>query len=395
MGYLKKLGKGRYRIVYDLRPENGKRRQKTETLKVKNDKEAQAILARREESVQNGEFVYDDDVNVSMLFAKFMEKKKNRLSPHSFQRYEVLFRVYLCPAFGAKKVKELRQLDLIEAYAHWSSEGREGRKISGRTVLHAHNLLRGVLNWAVRLELVKRNVAALVDRDDLPKAEKPESRALTEAELQRVLEEARSPSRRARERGTLGSQPWFYPAVFFASHTGARCGEVLALRWSDLDLGTRSVTIRRSLCKTRYGMVFKEPKNGKARTITLPDGLVSVLEAHRARQAQEKRALGNAYKDGDLVFCHCDGEPITPNSFGATFYELVKRTGVTRVRLHDLRDTHASLLAKHGVPLEVISQRLGHSNIAITAERYLYIYRERDADAARAFERLMRAEAVC
>lgn len=89
-----------------------------------------------------------------------------------------------------------------------------------------------------------------------------------------------------------------------------------------------------------------------------------------------------------MVFAAPDGSPIAPWTFTASFRYLVKRAKVTYIRLHDLRDTHASLLGKHGVPLEVVSKRLGHKNISITAERYLHAYRERDAKAAAVFERI-------
>jgi integrase len=99
-------------------------------------------------------------------------------------------------------------------------------------------------------------------------------------------------------------------------------------------------------------------------------------------------ALDDAYHNGGLVFAMADGQPVSPWTFTASFRYLVKRAQVPYIRLHDLRDTHASLLAKHGVPLEVVSKRLGHSAIGITADRYLHIYRSRDAQAAEVFELL-------
>jgi integrase len=100
--------------------------------------------------------------------------------------------------------------------------------------------------------------------------------------------------------------------------------------------------------------------------------------------------MGTAYQDGDLVFSRADGTPIRPWNFGASFPDLIKRAGVSKVRLHDLRHTHASLMAMAGQPLDVISKRLGHSNIAITAERYLSVYTSRDEAASEAFATLLR-----
>jgi integrase len=171
-------------------------------------------------------------------------------------------------------------------------------------------------------------------------------------------------------------------------YTGARRGEILGLRWSDL--GENSVTIRRSLARTNsLGLFLKEPKNGKARTIALPTALVTILEQQRKEQQRERDVLGAGYKDDDLVFARPDGSLVNPRTFGTRVIELAQRARVKPITLHCLRDTHASLLAKKGVPLEVVSKRLGHADIRITAERYLHVYQERDAQAASMLDTLV------
>jgi integrase len=134
---------------------------------------------------------------------------------------------------------------------------------------------------------------------------------------------------------------------------------------------------------------LKAPKNDKSRTISIEETLCSILRTHRAAQAAERLVMGEAYQDGDYVFAHADGSLVDPWNFGSACRDLIVRAGVTRITLHGLRDTHASLCAKAGVPIEVISQRLGHASIGITVERYLHVYKDRDADAASAFERLV------
>ncbi|HVM95521.1 MAG TPA: site-specific integrase [Candidatus Acidoferrales bacterium] len=197
----------------------------------------------------------------------------------------------------------------------------------------------------------------------------------------------RHPSERAKRSGGPSAEPWFYPAVAFAIYTGARRGEVLGLRWADLYLESNTVTIRRSLTRTHTrGLFFKEPKNGKARTITTPRTLATILKQHRTAQDNERQTLGVGYKDDDLVFARPNGSLVDPTNFGNRVIELAVRAKVPPITAHCLRDTHASLLAKKGVPLEVVSKRLGHADIRITAERYLHIYRESDAAAARALD---------
>jgi integrase len=173
--------------------------------------------------------------------------------------------------------------------------------------------------------------------------------------------------------------------VFFAAYTGCRRGKVLALRWQDVNFDDSTVTISRSLTER---LEFKTPKNDKSKTLTMPQALVAALKTHRAGQAKGRLFLGPAYKDQSLVLAHADGSPIAPWNFGRAVRDLMLRTGITGT-LHSLRDTHASLLAKAGVPIEVVSKRLGHSSIGVTCERYLDVYTDRDAAAATAFERLV------
>jgi integrase len=388
MANIKRVGEKKYRIVYDVPPGNGRpRQQKRETLVGVTKQEAEAIRAQRVEAIRKGEYIRETDMAMAELFEKFMATRRKQLAPTSLDRYTSLIATYLTPELGAVKVAALRKRHLIEAFEAWRDRG--GRQPSGRTIKHAFDLLRAVLNWAVRCDYASSNAATKIAPEDLPRARKPQSKVLDETELRRLLEEAKNPTKRAKKHGTLSSQPWFYPAIAFAAYTGARRGEVLALRWSAVSLDQGMATIRESLAEPRSGLTFKEPKNGKERTIILGTELTAILRSHRAAQAKEKLVLGSLYRDSDLVFALPTGEPVSPWSFGAAFRDLVTRTDVTKVTLHDLRDTHASLLAKAGVPIEVVSKRLGHSCIGITVDRYLTVYTDRDAAAVSAFERLV------
>ena len=388
MGYLKRFNDRTYRIQYDEVPTNGRRRLKRETLKDVTKKEAAAILAQREAEVlakrkviESGETV-KDEVMLDELFEGFMKAKRTNKESTTLERYDSLVSLYLKPRFGSLKARALKPLHLTNAYSDWVKDGREGRKVSGRTVRHVHELLRNILRWGVRKELLTRNVAALIEDDDLPKTVRPKPVALTEVELRKLLDEAKNPSSRSKKRGYLSAQPWFHPAVAFASYTGARRGEVLALRWSDVNFELRSVTIARSITER---MEIKAPKNDKSRTVSMPQPLVAILEAHRAEQDKEKAALRAAYRDEDLVFARADGSAVGPWNFGRAVLDCIRRAKVTPITLHGLRDTHASLCAQARVPIEVVSQRLGHASIGVTVERYLHVYSHRDAEAADAF----------
>ncbi|MGB8205966.1 MAG: site-specific integrase [Candidatus Baltobacteraceae bacterium] len=371
--------------MYDVMSVNGKRRQKTETLIGVTKKQAEAVLASRKAAVLAGEFRTDADMTMNELFDRFMQAKENRLAATTLQRYEGLLRLYLRPALGARKVGTVKAVDLLAIYTQWSS-----RSISPRTVRHAAELLRNILRKAVKWDVIGRSPSASLDADDLPKVIKPESKVLTESEVQQLLRETRNPTRRCAARRYLTAYTTFHPAVAFALFTGARLGEIMAVRWRDVDFRQQIVTISRSMSYTkRAGLTFKRPKNDKVRTVCVPAQLLAILETHRAVQSAERIAMGAAYHDEDLIFAKPDGRPIPPWLFSSAFRNFMKRSAVPRVRFHDLRDTHASLLAKAGVPIEVISKRLGHSDISITYDRYITVYRDRDAEAAEAFARIV------
>ena len=385
MGYLRKVGDKKFRIMYDVMFVNGKRRQKTETLVGVTKKQAEAILAKRKAAVVAGEYLPCADMTMNELFDRFMQAKEGRLAATTLQRYESLLRLYLRPAVGTRKVGSVKAVDLLATYARWSK-----RPVSGRTVHHAAELLRNVLRRAVKWEVILRSPAASLDADDLPRAVKPESAVLTETEAQQLLQEAKYPTHRCTARHYLTAQSAFYPAVAFALYTGARLGEIMAMRWQDVDFRQRIVTISRSLSSTkRDGLIYKRPKNDRVRTVCVSSHLLVILESHRAVQAAERIAVRPAYHDEDLIFAKADGTPISSWLFSSAFRNFMKRCPVRRIRFHDLRDTHASLLAKAGVPIEVISKRLGHSDISITYDRYITVYRDRDAEAAEAFGKIV------
>lgn len=183
-------------------------------------------MAQREAQFAPGNYI-QERTTVSMLYELFIEsKRKGKRAPTTLGRYGTLYKTYIEPAFGNMALNDLKQEHLTDAYARWSIKGKSGRPLGARTVRHVHDLIRGMLNYAVRKEKVSRNVATFVS-EDLPRAEKPDSVALTEGELKHLLTCADQPTALAKKRGVVSAQSWFAPAVWFASFTGARRGETL------------------------------------------------------------------------------------------------------------------------------------------------------------------------
>jgi integrase len=186
--------------------------------------------------------------------------------------------------------------------------------------------------------------------------------------------------------------PWCLPMFLeMSAATGARRGEVLALRWSDIQEG-RQVLIARSLTQTRQVLKFKGTKTEKPRRVELPSSVLTPLEAHRRQQEQFRRQFGPDYRaDLDLIFANPDGTPLKPDSVSAAVSLLCRRLGLPKgASLHTLRHTHGSFLLADGVDLATVSERLGHSSVRVTADIYSHALRGRDQEAARRYDNFMR-----
>lgn len=155
--------------------------------------------------------------------------------------------------------------------------------------------------------------------------------------------------------------------------TGMRRGEVLGLRWRDVDLDRSRVAVRNAIVSVAYEVLESSPKSHQARVIDLDPETAALLGRHREAQASERERPGAACEDHDLVICAEDGTAIHPQSFSQAFERAVARAGVRRIRLHDLRHTHATIAVKAGVPIKVISDRLGHESPAFTLKQYAHV----------------------
>jgi integrase len=164
--------------------------------------------------------------------------------------------------------------------------------------------------------------------------------------------------------------------------TGMRRGEILGLRWSDLDLDAARLSVRHAVVAVGYEVVESTPKSQKARVIDLDAETIAQLRAHRQRQDEERAEWGADYQDRDLVVAKENGEPIHPHTFSQSFERLIAKAGLRPIRLHDLRHTHATLALEAGVPVKVISERLGHESPAFTLKQYAHVIPGMQAEAA-------------
>ena len=305
------------------------------------------------------------------LCTRWLPTRQDRLRPTTAFRYEQMIDRYVLPHIGRVPLRSLTITHLQDLYAQLRRNGRhDGGPLSPKTVLNVHQILRTALGDAERAGLVPRNVARLMNPPCHGVA--PEQRCWNEHQLQQFLHVAMT--------HRLG------PAIWLAAMTGMRRGEVLGLRWSDIDLDAATLSIRRSVSCTGYRVHTTPTKTRTSRrAIDLDQRTVAVL---RDWQHQQLAELGPAVTDA-AVFTRQDGRPVHPLTLSQTVDRLQRAAGVPPIRMHDLRHTHATLMLKHGVPLKVVSERLGHSTPAFTMAVYQHVLPGMQRDAANTFARLV------
>jgi integrase len=210
-----------------------------------------------------------------------------------------------------------------------------------------------------------------------PRVERKEIQALAPDEATKLL---------AAAAGTRLHAP-----VFLALATGLRRGEVLGLRWRDIDLAAATLSVVQSLEQTDAGLRFKAPKTRRSqRTVALPKSAVEILQGHKVSQLKERMLLGLGKDDRGLVFAEITGDPVNPDNFTRKFTRLVKRADVRPITFHGLRHTHATNLLRANVHPKIVSERLGHASVSITLDLYSHVVPGMQEDAAARIDRELR-----
>ncbi|WP_462409354.1 tyrosine-type recombinase/integrase [Neobacillus sp. Marseille-QA0830] len=230
------------------------------------------------------------------------------------------------------------------------------------------------MNDAVKWQFIVRNVAKAVSP---PKTKKAEMQIWDNEQVKTFLNSAKTSV--------------YYSIYFTAIYTGMRRGEVLAIRWQDVDFENKVIYVRQSLQPIkRIGLTFKEPKSGRSRSISITSSVIKELKKVYKQQFENKLLLGQDYHDYDLVFAQKNGNPIQPSELAKEYRKIISRTHLPYIRFHDLRHTHATLMLQQGVHPKVVSERLGHSTIGITMDTYTHVLPNMQKEAAQQFEQLIK-----
>ena len=371
-GGITKRGKDSYSIAISLGKDTdtGKYKYLWESIKGSR-KDAEKHRAELLHQLDNGTFIRPSKTT----FAEYLERwlkdyAKPNLSPRGFERYESIVRVHLIPSLGTITLTALRPEHIQK---HYTAKRNEG--LSALTVRYHHTVIHKALQTAIKWELLNRNVA---DGVDVPKAQdNKEMKTWNEYEINQFLETAKDSS--------------YYALFYMALYTGMRRSELLALRWQHVDFIFNQVYVSRSLHHLKDGSyVFREPKSAKSkRMIKLSSSTIDTLREHGEKQKAIRAAIWKPLTDSDLVFSTSEGKPLRPNTISRAWTMLATRAGVSVIRLHDARHTHASLMLKAGIHPKIVQERLGHASIQITLDTYSHVSPGLQEAAAAQFDKLV------
>ena len=374
-GSIRERAPGSYELRYLLGtdPANGRRRTATITIRG-TQKDAERELRRLLKTIDDGEHVEPTRMVMRDYLNNWLATVREEVSPRTHERYSELVRHFLAAALGNLPIAKLTPSHIQIVYTSLAHGGRRDGKPGGlaaRTRRQHSSLAR-----AVEDQLIARNPAAVFKKKRLPKVERHELATLTAQQSATLLD-------------ALRHSRVYWP-VLIALATGMRRGEVLALRWRNVDLDRGTVAVVASLEQTCAGLRFKSTKTDKERAVALPGYAIEELRRLKLQQAEELLVLG-VRQSGDTLVCgRADGEPLQPRSLTHEFAVLMSRIDLPRVRFHDLRHSAATQLLAIGVHPKIVQERLGHSTIATTMNLYSHVAETMQEEAAAKLDAVLR-----
>ena len=337
------------------------------------DSRKSAKLARDKArvAIANRDYVPAEKVTLGEFLEKWLAIHSKNLKPTTADRYTDLVRAYIIPQLGGITLQALRPSHIQQFYTDLlTNPARSGKPLSNRTVHYAGSILRKALKFAVDIDgLLSTNPATKVP---LPNDAPPVLMPWSLLELKEFFQVAKA------------HRLFFF--FWLSAFTGARRGELLALRWSDYD--GNYITITKSRTKAGNKIVelatTKGGNNGQRR-VKLDPATVEQFTAHRKRQIAERLALGELWAETGYVFVQESGLPLYPNTPSTIFRKLIKVAGLRSTRVHDLRHLHATELLEQGEQLHVVAERLGHRDAMVTATRYAHVTNRQAETASNRF----------
>ncbi|MCK8823989.1 tyrosine-type recombinase/integrase [Fuchsiella alkaliacetigena] len=378
MATYRQTNAGTYEFFVDIgkNPATGKRIRKSKTFdRVKDGKKWAAEMELKHKQ----EIIVDPNkyTIANLLLEWYEDYAEIELSPTTYEGYKTIIDVHLIPSLGALKANELQGRHIKSYISKKRKTGRaDGVKggLSSTTLLQHYRVLSQALKYGRKWKIISHNPLEFVTP---PSKRDTEIEALNKEQLHKLLNCA---------------EGWIYDLIYFAVNTGMRRGEIMGLRWSDVEFENKIVRVRQALIISQEkGAIFKKPKSSSSiRGVDITEDVIEILKNRKKQQNEYKLLLGSDYIDNyNLVFGKNNGNKFYPKVASDRFNRVAKKAGLEQFTFHSLRHTHATLMLQAEVHPKVVQERLGHSDISTTLNTYSHVIPTMQKEAAEKFKNLL------
>lgn len=370
-GYIRKRGnKWSYTVDIGKDPRSGKRKQKTQS-GFKTKKEAQAALAELVNSVEKGHYVEPSKKLFKDFTLNYMETVYiNRVKKSSYEMSLNVIQTHITPWFGNVDINSIDHFLVHQFYSEKLEEG-----YSSAYIQRMHELMRLILRVAFKWEVLQKDIASQLEP---PRKTHKEMKVWTIKQVNEFLK--------------FTKHSRYHPVFFLAAYTGMRKGEILGLTWDDVDFEERTISINKTLYKVKDGYLLQEPKTvNSIRTIYIDDDIIRVLKKQKVKQNLERLKFGGVYQEHNRVFAQETGDYVNPGGVNALFNRFIEQSEMPKIRFHDLRHTHATILLQMGVNPKIVAERLGHSSVRTTLDTYSHVMPSMKKELSEQFSKAMKS----
>jgi integrase len=340
----------------------------------KSEQEAKLARDKARVSVGSGTYMDPSRVTIEEFLLNWIQIHSNSLKPRTAEDYSGMIYRYIIPRLGKSKLIHLRASTIQKFYGDLLKDGGQNSSpLSARTVTYVGAILKKALNYAVEVDcIIPTNVALKVP---FPKGVAKKNEPFNPLQLKIFMEAAR--------------EHRLFALFRLASYSGARKGELLALKWADISFDSNELVISKNRVVVDGKPVIQESTKGGEgrRTIKLDEGTIDILKIHRRSQLEERMKAGSEWTETGFVFVTEFGLPIDYGTPTQLFAKIRLKANLPAQRFHDLRHLHATQLLRAGTPLHVVAQRLGHRDVMVTANTYAHVTPDQAENAARVFAR--------
>ena len=369
-----KDGSSSYQIIIEGAPDplTGKReRHYSKSRGTK--KQAEIELHRLIAQYENGQIVTLSAAKLSTWLDEWLRLYSGNLAETTLVGYREKIRTCIVPYLGDIALNRLDAITVQEWINRLTANGA-----SPKTVRNAYNILNPALDRAVQLRMIERNPCF---KAELPKLQKPKIEVYDEAEVKEVLEAARDSD--------------IYLMVLLLLAVGMRRGELAALRWDNVDLENKQLKICENRVNGDGSIITKTPKTASGiRTVSIGDDVVAELRKARVKYLEDKLRFGAGFHDLGYIIRKADGTPYSPDSLTQKWERFTASHGLKHIKLHALRHTNATMMAKANVGVRVMQERLGHADVSTTLNIYTHVLKSQDVEAAQQLDHILFSDAV-